>query len=381
MVVSKQTARNFLLSKQLLLTPRRLKGQAGIETVFNTLKAIQYDPQNPCGRNVDLVLQARVSGVHPNDYHHWLYRQRKGIECYDKELCLVPIEDLPLCRKMRSKTKRYKKLDTFIKQNKQALAELIEKINTDGPLCSSDIRDARKVNIFWEMAPWGRVALESLWKVGKLVICKREKGRKYYDLPHKIYQDKFIWEDEAPLKAEQLIRRLNSVGMLPKSGVGSGWLGLGTGRQLLSVALNLLKKGALKEIQVAGVKRTYVINSTDQKLLEKAEFTKTEEKKISFLPPLDNLLWDRILLRELFDFDYKWEAYTPRKKRKYGHYVLPILYGDRFIGRIEPILQSDGVLEIRGFWLEPNYKWDSATSHAFRSYFTQFKRYLKVEKA
>lgn len=53
------------------------------------------------------------------------------------------------------------------------------------------------------------------------------------------------------------------------------------------------------------------------------------------MAPLDNLLWDRNLIRMIFDFDYKWEIYTPVEKRKYGHYVLPILYGDRLIGRIE----------------------------------------------
>ncbi|GAF68297.1 unnamed protein product, partial [marine sediment metagenome] len=146
--LSKQEARNFLLLRHFLLPPRRLQGHFGIETVLNSLRAIQYDPQNPCGRNIDLVLQARVGGIHPNDYHNWLYHEKKGVECYDKELCIVPIEDLTLCRKMRVKSKRYRKLDAFIKQNDQALVRILRKIDKEGPICSLDIKDTRKVNIF-----------------------------------------------------------------------------------------------------------------------------------------------------------------------------------------------------------------------------------------
>ena len=56
---------------------------------------------------------------------------------------------------------------------------------------------------------------------------------------------------------------------------------------------------------------------------------------MEFLAPLDNLIWDRELIKELFDFDYKWEIYTPVKDRKFGYYVLPVLYGEDFAGRIE----------------------------------------------
>ncbi len=59
---------------------------------------------------------------------------------------------------------------------------------------------------------------------------------------------------------------------------------------------------------------------------------------VSFLAPLDPLVWDRSMLRTLWDFDYLWEVYVPEAKRKWGYYVLPMLFGDRFVGRIEPRL-------------------------------------------
>lgn len=379
--ISKTTAKKFLLSKQFLLPPRQLHGNKGIETVLRALRSVQYDPQNPCGRNVDIFLQARVSGIHPSDYYHWLYTERKGIETYDKELCVVPLEDLPLCRKLYPPSRK-RKLEAFIESNKGQLEQLLEHIEKNGSIHSNDINDDRTVDIFWETARWGKVALDSLWKIGCLVISNRKNGFKYYNLPVKIYGDKFVWScnNTNEISAEQVIRRLQSVGMLPISGTGQGWLRLGTGKEISSKISNLIQRGILKEIRIIGSKNCYVVISEEfEKFLILKDDDKTE-KKISFLAPLDNLLWDRKMIKDLFNFDYKWEVYTPKELRKFGHYVLPILYGTEFIGRIEPILQKENYLEIKGFWSEPNSCWDEDTCKAFRDYMKLFKKYLNVEK-
>lgn len=379
--ISKTVAKKFLLHKQFLFPPRQLHGTKGIETVFEALRSAQYDPQNPCGRNVDIFLQARVSDIHPSDYYFWLYTQRKGIETYDKELCVVPIEDLPLCRKLHPGSRK-KKLETFIKSNKEQLEQLLEYIEKKGPMCSSDINDDRKVDIFWETASWGKVALDSLWKIGKLTISNRKNGFKYYDLPLKIYDDKFSWDSDNvnAISGEQVIRRLRSVGMLPSSGTGHGWLRLGTGKEISSEIAKLIQKGHLKEIRVIGLKNSYVVISEEfEKFLMLEDYGKVE-KNISFLAPLDNLLWDRKMIKDIFDFDYKWEVYTPKESRKFGHYVLPILYGTEFIGRIEPVLQKENYLDIKGFWLEPGLTLDNSVCNAFWDYMEIFKKYLNTEK-
>jgi uncharacterized protein YcaQ len=74
---------------------------------------------------------------------------------------------------------------------------------------------------------------------------------------------------------------------------------------------------------------------------------------VAFLAPLDPFVWDRDLLRSLFDFDYVWEVYVPARKRRWGYYVLPVLYGDRLVGRVEPrIERSSGALRVLGLWWE-----------------------------
>jgi len=377
MFLTKENIRRYLLLKHLLLPPQSLKGLEGIDKVFNTLRSIQFDPQSPCGTNVDLVLQARVKGIHPKDYYSWLYKNKKGIECFDKELCIVPIEDLSLCKKIFSNRSK-KKTDDFIQENLVAIEKLILRIKKDGEISSSQIIDDRKIESFWGNPRWGKAVLDILWKTGRLVISKREKGKKYYDLPERIYGKKYIWIEENNINSEKVIRRIRSIGLLPKSGTGQGWLGVGIGKQILPIVTRLLEQKILIEVKIEDVKKTYVMINSDLHLLQKVTVIKPE-LNIVFLAPLDNLLWDREMIKNIFDFEYKWEVYTPKHQRKYGHYVLPILYGDKFIGRIEPRQVGD-MLEIRGLWLEPDFQWTKTVNKSFSNYLENFIRYLHVQK-
>ncbi|MFH1752185.1 MAG: hypothetical protein ABH821_04590, partial [archaeon] len=94
--MNKNEIKEFILSKQLLLPSRSLKGLEGIKTVFEKLRSLQFDPQNLCGNSIDISLQARVKGIHSKDYYYWLYNKKELIEAYDKELSVVPIKDLNL---------------------------------------------------------------------------------------------------------------------------------------------------------------------------------------------------------------------------------------------------------------------------------------------
>ncbi len=350
----------------MLLNPRTIKGHEGIEQVFSCLRALQYDPQNPCGRSIDIFLQARVGKIKPSDYYKWLYKERKGIETYDKELCVIPIDDLPICRGRYLFT-RIKKLNDFMKSNKTELDKVLMRIEKYGEICSSDLDDKKS-----------KAALDFLWKMGKVVITRRKNAIKYFNIPKNVYGCNFCWNDDKSINCEQIMRRINCVGLLPSSGTGSGWLGVGIGREISLLIKELIAKNKLAEIKIKDVKNNYVVNYNDLELLKKINTIKFT-RKISFLSPLDNLLWDRKMIKDIFDFDYKWEAYTPKKDRKYGHYVLPILYGMEFIGRIEPVLKNN-YLEIKGFWAEPNFKYNSNINNAFWKYLESFKEYLNVEK-
>jgi uncharacterized protein YcaQ len=94
---------------------------------------------------------------------------------------------------------------------------------------------------------------------------------------------------------------------------------------------------------------------------------------VAFLAPLDPLMWDRKLLQQLYGFDYIWEVYVPAAKRRWGYYVLPILFGDRLVGRIEPRLdRKTGTLEVLGLWFEDGF--DPAAEPGFAAAFAEALR-------
>ena len=124
----------------------------------------------------------------------------------------------------------------------------------------------------------------------------------------------------------------------------------------------LIEAGELVPVRVEGVRGTRYVLAVETELLAEAAASAAEGEPLEgasavLLAPLDPLAWDRQLLRELFDFDYVWEVYVPRAKRRWGYYVLPLLWGDRFVGRIEPrIERKEGAVRIVGIWWQEGFR-------------------------
>ncbi|OHD72079.1 MAG: hypothetical protein A2177_09745 [Spirochaetes bacterium RBG_13_68_11] len=101
-----------------------------------------------------------------------------------------------------------------------------------------------------------------------------------------------------------------------------------------------------------------------------------ERKQAAILAPLDNLLWDRRLVRALFGFEYVWEVYKPVNERRFGYYVLPVLHGEHFVARFEPGRDDDGSLVIRRWWWEEGVRPTDRMRAALRRCFREFREYL-----
>jgi uncharacterized protein YcaQ len=102
------------------------------------------------------------------------------------------------------------------------------------------------------------------------------------------------------------------------------------------------------------------------------------EPRVIFLGPLDSLLWDRKAIRQIFDFDYIWEVYKPEKVRKWGYYVLPVFYGDRFIARVDSRLEK-GIWTISRWWWEPDISLDTNLLDALHMAIENFLQYLRAD--
>ena len=140
----------------------------------------------------------------------------------------------------------------------------------------------------------------------------------------------------------------------------------------------MVEEGELIFIKVENLKENFYLRKEDISILN--DSNRINENNIKILAPLDNIIWDRKLTRDIFNFDYTWEVYKPVDKRKYGYYVLPILYGDKFVARFEPELhRGNEPLVIKNWWWEDSYKITNNCVDAVKISLDKFCRYLKAD--
>ena len=154
-----------------------------------------------------------------------------------------------------------------------------------------------------------------------------------------------------------------------------------------------LRAGAVVPLLIDGVGRQYFVRAGDVDDLRRHErhaggqTAREDNAPMRFLAPLDNLLWRRTRLRDLFGFEYTWEVYLPPRKRRYGHYAMPILFGDRLVGRLDPHLdREERRLVIRLLHLEPQVRPTGRLRRALRAALESFARFhgaadLKIGRA
>jgi uncharacterized protein YcaQ len=143
--------------------------------------------------------------------------------------------------------------------------------------------------------------------------------------------------------------------MLGRSGSAELWVGTTPAPTRARLLADLVEDGALVPVAIDGVRGERFILAEERGLLE-AGGIDPGSRQVAFLPPLDPFVWDRDFLRSLYDFDYVWEVYVPLARRRWGYYVLPILFGDRLVGRIEPrVDRPRGVLRVLGLWWEQGF--------------------------
>ena len=369
LTITKQQATQFILAKQGLIGSYRFTGKAGAYDYIRQAGCIQFDPVDVCGKNAELTLQSRVKGFKKTMLWELLYEDRKLVDYVDKELSIWPAQDWPYFASFRERSLRMS--DTF-----EGLQELKEEavsfIREHGPVCSDTL--PIEGEIYWHSSMhWSgnwhkksqaaRSVLEQLYTDGELIIHHKKGSRKYYDLAEK-YLPATLLKADNPCKDEldfiswRVLRRIGAVGLLwDKS--STAFLGIDLKADLRKRVLSDLSADKkIGSVMVEGIKVPFYYLSEDEALMQKIIAGTADLKpRMSFIAPLDPLMWDKALILALWDFKYSWEIYTPAVKRKYGYYTLPIIYGDRFVGRIEAVPdRKEGVLQVKGLWWEPGVR-------------------------
>ena len=385
LTLTNRQARALLVRYHNLDGADGFRGLDGARAVMGRLGTIQFDPLNVAGRNPDLVLQARVRGYRPDHLRSLLYEERFLTDGYDKEMCIYTAKDFAAfapIRAMRSADARRWLEGRGQGEAFDMLDDVLDIIRRRGPSSLSDIPIGESKDFGWGPRRPSGAAIEYLFTSGRLCVSDKAGIQRRFDLAENVLPAAFLApvEREGDAFADWYVkRRLGCVGLLWDRR-GGAWQGYVVGNDATrKAALNRLsERGEIVPCRVEGIRAQFYALPEAVSMLEGA----VRRPTVRFIAPLDNLMWDRDMVEALFAFRYRWEVYTPVVKREYGYYVLPVLYGDRFVARFEPEnVSKAGCLRVKGWWWEDGVRVSAALLSAVEAALARFSRFLGVESA
>jgi hypothetical protein len=378
---TKEEARFFQLYSVGLHGHSYAKGEAGIRACFADLDTLQLDPLPILGRNHDLVIQARVNGTHPGQALDLIHQERLGFEYWDKELCAIPLRHYPMLRALMSaQENRYAlwREERLQKNHPRAIESVYKAVKKHGPLSSRELAElgiAQEEDRAWKSTRAANGALEVLWNRGRVSVAQRVNFRRYFDLTERVIPQPYR-EGAIPIQElwpAWLRKRVRNVGLLPLRGDVEVWSGLRRARDE-GLPEKLVKRDELALVAIAGVRTPFLAPADAEEMLSKAKAA-SFERRACFIAPLDPLIWCRKALAQLWDFEYAWEVYKPAKQRRWGYYVLPVLYGDKLVARFDGKFDRERkVLSVLAYHPEPGGL--VHTHPAIQAAFERFLKYL-----
>jgi uncharacterized protein YcaQ len=227
-----------------------------------------------------------------------------------------------------------------------------------------------------------RSVLEGWTVAGEIGLVRRDGNVRYYDLLERLLPADVL-AVEIPEREQQLYKMLSrhrAHGLLGAGGAGGTFARIANGDVRRELHKELVAQGALVPVEVEGVRGKRFVVARELELLESPP---EAPPTVAFIAPFDSFLWDTKLLDELFDFHFVWEGFFKPEKRRWGYYVLPILFGDRLVGRIEPrIERSNERVEVLNLWWEDGFAPARADGfvHAMRDALRAYLRFAAAER-
>jgi uncharacterized protein YcaQ len=354
--VTAEAARRFLVARHFLAPARSLGGGLdGVMDVFRKLGSIQFDPVAVAGRNHDLVLHARVAGYEPA-WCDVLYERREIFETTNKALSFIPASEFPWFR-VNGGRKGPRFHAQALAENAAVAERVLERIRANGPLSSSEFERESSPTKNWFGMPENavRAVLEAYTVTGAIGLARRDGNVRYYDLLERLLPAELLAREvpERDQLRHKLLSRYRAHGLLGPGGAGGTFARIANPPERNELRAELVEVGALVPVEVEGVRGKRLVLSEELALLDAPP---EPAPSAAFIAPFDSLLWDTGLLASLFDFEYVWEGFFPAAKRRWGYYVLPILFGDRFVGRIEPRIDRDEPrVQVLDVWWEDGF--------------------------
>lgn len=345
--ISRDQARRFLVSHLGLARPRKEGGARGVRAMLDALGCVQLDPLEPLGANADLVALARLDGIARGDlFRHTL--PGHAFEHFAKERCLLPARAFPHYRERIAMTPWWRLGERIRKLPGGVIESVLAEIERRGPIAASELEDRGRVApIDWSgwkgTAKAASMAIEVLWTRCEIVVAGRDRRGKLYDIPSRALPSVHRAEAEGGFERWAIAERVRAAGLLARA-AGPSWSMLREARSS-GVIEEMIAAGEIEKIAVEGPRRPYLAPK------EIVRPTIAPDDRMRILGPLDPLIWDRDLVRNVFGFEYVWEVYKPAGLRRWGWYVVPLLHRAELVGRLEGRIEQK-TLRIDRIWRE-----------------------------
>ena len=352
--ISRADARRYLVSHLGLARFEAGPRAEAIRSMLVRLRCVQLDPLDTIGQNADLVTIARIKGAKRGDAHASIFPGH-AFEHFAKERCLLPASAFPWYRDRAVETPWWRHSERMKRLDAGLIDAVLEEVRARGPV-SARALEHRGVVEPMNWAGWKstssatKLALEVLWTRCRVVVAGRVGRDKLYDVPERALSTVAAVDAPGDFARWALVERVEAAGLLSRAS-GPWWSMLADERTGALPDL-LAKEGAIEAVMIEGVPRRYLAPAgfRDRAVLK-------PDRAMRILGPLDPLLWDRALVRDVFGFDYVWEVYKPAGDRRWGWYVCPLLHRGELVGRIEARIDG-GVLLVDRLWREDARKLD-----------------------
>jgi uncharacterized protein len=390
--ISRQTARRFILGRQGLWPGRRWLGERGTELAMRAMEHLQLDPLVVVARAQDLMLHSRVIDYRPDDWAIQTYERRRFFD-WGGWLAVRPMNELPYWRRLMHRERENGHWREVEHEHHDTIQEMRRELKERGTIANRDFAmSTRKRTDSYRGRKDSAVALYYLWRVGDAMVHHRERFERVY-APTEAIAPAALLDEASDDETDDFMRR-KQVAFEGLSALAvSVYTMHDKGERAKAIAWRnqAVEEGVLVEVNVEGWRGPRWALANDGEALQTLErgrvprawrpLEATTDAEATFLSPLDPVS-ARGRARLLFDFDYKWEVYTPEPQRKFGYYALPVLWGDRLVARFDTRFdRSSETLRILGMWLEDEaLSKDEAFIEGFANGIERFGRFLSAAR-
>jgi uncharacterized protein YcaQ len=389
--ITPQTARRLIISKQQLAGPPLPATRDGMLALFRALRCVQIDPTSAVARSQKLVLWSRLGNYDENIFENLMWQERSLFEYWAHAASVVLSEDFPIhALRMRRYTLVRgvwrERMRQWMQDNLKLKRHILSNLRRSGPMRARDLETGAFKPVSWKSSGWTNDRnvsrmLDFLWYQGVVLVAGRAGGQKQWDLAERCLPD---WTPRKRLSQAEGVRQAAQHSLRA--------LGIGTAAHIdnhfiranypnLPHALHELERsGTITRVRVAERSSewpgTWYVHSDDEPLVDALSAGEWQPRN-TLLSPFDNLICDRERTEELFGFRFRLEIYTPRHKRQHGFFVMPILDGDRLIGRVDPFMdRKQQKLLVHAVHVEPHLKLSAAAGRATAKAISELAAFL-----